>query len=130
MLNQLTIDIARKIAAGQKFDLDLFVEKHQYNHYLILNHYNFIYSYPEFGNKFINSNESCIYHKIEVCCSECGSIPERNYAGVGSIAIVGFAPYVDGRLKLFCMDCKPGFNFNTDPRVFNNGKTEKQLTLF
>lgn len=130
MLSQITVNIAREIISGSKFDFERFIKEHQYNHYMIFSHYNFYYSSPDFGKKWDNTDEQICYHRIEVCCHGCVRIPERNYAGVGSMAIVGFAPFINGRLKLYCMDCKPGFDFNTDPRIMNFNQETKQLQLF
>ncbi len=130
MLSKLSIKLCHEIISGPSFKLDEFIEKHQYNHYIDFIHYDFYYSYPEFGKKWTNG-ELCCFHKVETCCYECNAKPDRNYAGIGTLYLVGFAPYLNGRLTLYCRNCVPGIPFNSDKRIFKtNNQQSNQLTLF
>lgn len=130
MLSQLSYNLALEIMSDVKTYFMDFAKRHEYNHYYMFTHYSFYYSYPEFGKKWNNTSDLCCFHKIETCCNECGYTPDRNYAGIGTLFITGYAPKVDGKFTLYCKDCVPGFNFSEDPRITNFNTKTKQLQLF
>lgn len=74
----LSPGIALEINSGSKWDLQEFLKKSTENEYLpFWSHFSFFYRYP--GLQFV---------RVIVHCHLCKSVPERNYAGIGSIHLL------------------------------------------
>lgn len=85
-ISKISKRLAKAINTSSFFKYHFF-EKAKENEYIELCHYNFFYSFPEFGKKWNNGND-CEFHKVETKCSCCSKTPERNFAGIGTIYIV------------------------------------------
>jgi hypothetical protein len=86
-LTTLTYNLALRIRSGPSWDLDKFVKEASCCDYMLFPHYNFFYSYPDWGTQWKNGKES-EFHRVETFCHLCGAKPERNYAGIGCLYLL------------------------------------------
>jgi hypothetical protein len=123
MITHLNYKLAYEITSNRT-ELDLFMKKGQMHEFIFFTHTNFFYSYPIWGKKWKN-NKSSEFHKVETACKMCGHLPDRNYAGYGTLFLQ--KSYLDRRdFVLFCHSCKNWQNtkqFNTT----ENKKSQYQL---
>ncbi|MDD4157315.1 MAG: DNA adenine methylase [Candidatus Cloacimonetes bacterium] len=100
-VSTLTINIAHEISSCETSSLDRFIENAlPYEKYNFC-HYNFFYTYPEFGKKWKN-NKDMEFHRLHIKCEKCGAIPDRNYAGVGDIYLI-HNNVTNGRARMRCL---------------------------
>lgn len=84
----LTYQLAYKLTSSERFSLEDFYKNGTCNEYLSYwPHYNFFYSYPEFGKKFCN-HEGGMFHRVKTVCHLCKCSTERNHAGIGSFHLL------------------------------------------
>lgn len=87
-ISTITLSVALKIGTAEIFNqIEKFSKEATENEYTIFTHYNFFYSYPEFGKSWLKGKD-CEFHKVNTKCHLCDYTPERNYAGVGTINIL------------------------------------------
>lgn len=134
--------ISEKLAyelTSNRWDFETFIEQAQLNEYFFWTHTNFYYSYPEWQKKWINTQDHCCYHKIEIACNCCHKQPERNYAGYGTICMYKSFRSTKKRqlFLLLCKSCAPYRNsqifkpkIKLLPPVQTIYQTPTQLTLF
>ena len=87
LISTISINVAKKISSFGILDLLQFLEKSTCNEYMLFTHYNFFYSHPEFGKKWINGEEF-EFHSVETKCHLCDDMPYRNFAGIGSLYLL------------------------------------------
>jgi hypothetical protein len=87
MITTLTYNLAKQICSGEKWSLEDFYKNGNCNDVFMFPHYNFFYSYPEFGKKWANG-KYCEFHRIEIACHMCKTKPNRIYAGIGNIYLL------------------------------------------
>jgi hypothetical protein len=84
MISFLTLNLANEICSGQTQSLLSFYLNAKSNEFFLFSHFNFFYSYPEYGKQWKNE-KICEFHRVNISCNCCKKIPDRNYAGVGNI---------------------------------------------
>lgn len=88
IITTITLQVALKIGAAEIFNqIEKFSKEANDNEYIEFTHYNFFYSYPGWNNKWLNGKD-CEFHRVYTKCHLCSYMPERNYAGVGSIYLL------------------------------------------
>ncbi|HOY42521.1 MAG TPA: hypothetical protein PLX60_11680 [Chitinophagales bacterium] len=136
-VSTLTINIAHEIASSETASLDRFIEYAlPYEKYNFC-HYNFFYTYPEFGKKWKN-NKNMEFHRLHIKCEKCGAIPDRNYAGVGDIYLIhNNVTNGRARMRCLCRDCAQEYQtykpktkaaVKSEPAVVPDIQTEKPLS--
>lgn len=118
--SNLTLNIAWQITSD-RFLLNDFYKHAEANQFIYFTHTPFFYSYPIFGKIWANS-KACQFHQVNTCCHICGHVPERNYAGYGTLILQRSGQ--GNRMNLVCADHISGTQFN--PLLFS----QKQLALF
>jgi hypothetical protein len=86
-LTTLTPRIAQEIAPYGRFHLDQFIKEGDANDYIMFTHRNFFYSYPDWGKQWPDGKD-CEYHRVDTKCHLCGHIPDRNFAGYGTLYLL------------------------------------------
>lgn len=87
-LSSITLNVALAIGTADCFNrLEEFTKKASCCEYTSFTHYNFFYSYPLFGKKW-KDNKYCEYHQVNTICHICKCMPERNYAGIGTMYLL------------------------------------------
>jgi hypothetical protein len=129
MIDFLTFNLANKIGSGEKFSLQEFFTNANNKHFFNFSHYNFFYSYPEWGKKWPNE-KICQFHSVDIVCRCCRKKPNRNYAGVGSINLMK-SILAKRDFILLCDNCVK----MKDTQLFliqfkQSNKINTQLTLF
>jgi hypothetical protein len=130
----LTYDIAYRIMS-LRMGFETFFKQAKHNEWYSFTHQNFFYSGPEFGKQWANGQHSQ-FHRIQTMCNCCGKLPERNYAGYGTLyAYKSHAALPKQRIVLFCRSCRDwrdSKEFNALPiiRTTSTPKPELQLQLF
>ena len=119
-VSSLTLNVAWHITSDRMLlnDFYKFAERDQF---IYFTHTPFFYSYPIFG-KIWPDGKACQFHQVNTSCSICGRVPDRNYAGYGTLLLQRTG--ADQRMKLVCIEHKSGRQFN--PLLFS----QKQLSLF
>jgi len=119
-VSSLTLNIAWQITSDRSL-LNEFFKYAEAHHFIYFTHTPFYYSYPIFG-KIWPDGKACQFHQVQTCCSICGQLPDRNYAGYGTLLLQRTG--ADQRMDLVCIKHKSGSQFN--PLLFS----QKQLSLF
>lgn len=128
-VSTLTLSVALAICGSDALTVKRFHQEADAYEYMIFTHFNYFYSYPEYGKKWKSGN-NCEFHRVHTKCHICGAVPERNYAGVGSLFIINIGRFATNqknkRMVLLCNNhisdyCK------WNPRI---NKMKKQLSLF
>ena len=119
-VSSLTLSVAWQITSDRHL-LNDFYKFADRDHFIYFTHMPFYYSYPIFG-KIWPDGKSCQFHQVNTCCHICGHVPDRNYAGYGTLLLQRTG--ADQRMALVCIEHKSGFQFN--PLLFS----QKQLSLF
>lgn len=87
-ITTITLSVALAIGGTEIFNqIERFSKEATENEYTRFTHYDFFYSYPEWGRPWKNG-KSCEFHKVNTKCHLCDWKPIRNYAGVGSIYLL------------------------------------------
>lgn len=87
-ISTISLQVALAIGGSRAFnDIERFSLEANENEYTCFTHFNFFYSYPEWGKKWPDG-KSCQYHRVNTKCHLCDYMPERNFAGVGHIYIL------------------------------------------
>lgn len=87
-ITTITLFVALAIGGSEILNqIEKFSKEAAENEYTNFIHYNFFYSYPEFGKKWLNGKD-CEFHRVNTKCHLCDYTPERNYAGVGTIYLL------------------------------------------
>lgn len=87
-ITTITVPVALAIGGAEIFNqVERFSKEATENEYFLFTHYNFFYSYPEWGNVWPDG-KSCEFHQVHTKCHLCDWQPDRNYAGVGSIYVL------------------------------------------
>lgn len=86
VLTTLSMKLALELTTDRS-QLKRFAENAGVNEYILFTHFNFFYSYPQWGKKWVN-DQICQFHGVIIKCHLCDYTPERNHAGVGSIYIL------------------------------------------
>lgn len=87
-ITTITLSVALAIGGTEIFNqIERFSREATENEYTSFTHYNFFYSYPEWGKKWANGKQ-CEFHRVNTKCHLCDYMPERNYAGVGEIYLL------------------------------------------
>jgi hypothetical protein len=77
-ISSITLKVALEIGCAEIFNqIEKFSKEAHENNYTSFTHYNFFYTYPQ-----------CEFHQVNTKCHWCGEMPERNYAGIGTINIL------------------------------------------
>ena len=119
-ISKVSLEVASQLSSFSTFGLQDFFNKATPGQIFDFCHYNFYYSFPEFGHQWKNGL-SCEFHRVETCCRKCQAQPERNFAGVGSIYL---SMQEDRNASLLCDDCAMGL------KVYGEVKRFVQLELF
>ena len=127
-LSTLTHNIASKIFSGSFFDFENFIKNADCNDYIKLSHFNFFYSYPEFGMKWKNG-KNCQFHQVNTKCHLCGAMPERNYAGVGTINVLHNGVSDKEILVNDGFEIKRGVKIYKSKRVKNTPRLSQMILL-
>lgn len=123
-ISTITLNVALALNSVGFSRLDEFASTAEGNEYVAFTHYSFFYSYPELGNKWPNGKDEQ-FHQVHTKCHICGQIPERNYAGVGTMYLVN-----DGRkrMRIVCHKHKSSYSeWQPTPTL---KKAPKQLAIF
>lgn len=86
-VSTLTLNVALAICGSNCLTVKKFAEEADANEYMLFTHFNYFYSYPEYGKKW-KSGKDAEFHRVNTKCHLCGDFPERNYAGVGHIYLL------------------------------------------
>lgn len=87
-ITTITLSVALAIGGNEILNqIEKFSKEATDNEYTSFTHYNFFYSYPEFGKQWKNG-KSCEFHRVNTKCHLCEYMPERNYAGVGTMYLL------------------------------------------
>lgn len=87
-ITTITLSVALAIGGVEIFNqIERFTKEATENEYTRFTHYNFFYSYPEWGKTWANG-KSCEFHRVNTKCHLCDWQPQRNYAGVGTIYLL------------------------------------------
>lgn len=125
-VSTLTLNVALAICGSNCDIVTRFSQEADTNEYMLFTHFNYFYSYPEFGKKWKLEND-CEFHKVQIKCHLCQQLPERNYAGVGHIYLLhnGIG---NNQNRMICL-CQNHINdyFKWNPQMKVRGK---QLSLF
>jgi len=120
IVSKLSLHVAWQITSDRSL-LNDFCKYAEANQFIYFTHTPFFYSYPIFG-KIWPDGKCCQFHQVNTCCHNCGLIPERNYAGYGTLILQRSGP--GNRMNLVCADHTSGTQFN--PCLF----AERQLRMF
>jgi ribosomal protein L24E len=123
-ISTITLNVALALNSVGFSRLDEFATKADLLEYIPFTHHNFFYSYPEWGKKWANGKEEQ-FHRVHTKCHTCGYIPNRNYAGVGTMYLVN-----DGhaRFRIICHKHKSSYSeWQATPLL---KKAPKQLEFF
>lgn len=102
LITHLTYSLAYEITSN-RWELETFNKNAQRNEWISICHTNFFYSYPSWGKKWAGDKD-CEFHRVETACNCCRAIPDRNYAGYGTLFIMkSNRPRRD--FVLFCSSC-------------------------
>lgn len=85
-ITTLSQSVAEQITTNRVL-LSEFIENAGNNQFFPFTHYNFFYSYPDFGKQW-PGDKPCEYHDITTRCHLCGKEPERNFAGIGTLYLL------------------------------------------
>lgn len=119
-VSNLTLNIAWQITPDRSL-LNQFYKHANANQFIYFTHQPFFYSYPIFG-KIWATGKCCEFHQVNTCCHICGEVPNRNYAGYGTIILQRSG--CKNRMDLVCESHFFGTQFN--PALFS----KTQLSLF
>ena len=119
-VSSLTFNIAWQIGSD-RFLLKQFCKYAEPGQFIYFTHTPFFYSYPDFGKAWPDG-KYCQLHQVVTSCHICGHVPERNFAGYGTLLLQRTA--TDKRLDLVCDEHVFGWQFN--PHLFS----KRQLALF
>jgi hypothetical protein len=87
-ISTISLSVALAIGGVEIFNqIEKFSKEATDNEYTSFTHQNFFYSYPEFGKSWKNG-KSCEFHRVQTKCHLCDFVPERNYAGIGSMYLL------------------------------------------
>jgi hypothetical protein len=115
----LSLQVAWQLSSC-RWDLEDFFLNAKPGEIFPFTHYNFYYSYPSWGRIWPNGLLAQ-FHQLHTCCSKCHAIPDRNYAGIGSL----FLFFLDNaKASFLCDDCAKGL------KVFGEVEMYLQLELF
>ena len=119
-ISKVSLEVASQLSSCSTFGLQDFFNKATPGQIFDFCHYNFYYSFPDFGHQWKNGL-SCEFHRVETCCSKCQAQPTRQYAGIGSLYLC----MAENRKALILCDvCAEGL------KVFGNVRCYEQLSLF
>ena len=118
-ISKVSLEVASQLSSCSTFGLQDFFNNATPGQIFDFCHYNFYYSFPEFGRQWKNGL-SCEFHRVETCCSKCQAKPPRNFAGIGSLYLC-----MDGNRKtlVLCRECGKGL------KVYGLRAHVRQLTL-
>lgn len=119
-VSSLTLNVAWQLNSDRSL-LNEFYKYAEAHQFIYFTHTPFYYSYPIFG-KIWRDGKSCQFHQVNTCCHICGQVPDRNYAGYGTLLLQRTG--ADQRMDLVCIEHKSGSQFN--PLLFS----QQQLSLF
>ena len=119
-VSSLTLNIACHIGSD-RFLLNLFYKYAEPGQFIYFAHTPFYYSYPDFGKAWPGGKVSQ-FHQVVTSCHICGQVPERNFAGYGTLLLQ--CTTISQRMVLICDEHKIGLKFNPD--LFS----KRQLALF
>jgi hypothetical protein len=119
-VSNLTLNIAWQLTSDRRLlnDFYQYAEGHQF---IYFTHQPFFYSYPNYGRCW-RDGKSCQFHQVNTSCHICGEVPDRNFAGYGTLILQRSG--TKNRMHLVCDDHISGYEFN--PALFS----QKQLSLF
>ena len=119
-VSSLTFNIAWQIGSD-RFLLKQFCKYAEPGQFIYFTHTPFFYSYPAFGKAWPHG-KYCQFHQVVTSCHICGQVPERNFAGYGTLLLQRTA--TGKRMDLVCDEHAIGLKFNPD--LFS----KRQLALF
>lgn len=125
VISTITLQVALAIGSNEIFNqISKFTKEATEHEYTSFTHYNFFYSYPEWGKKWPNG-ETCEFHSLNTKCHLCNWRPERNYAGVGTIYLLNSG----SRMTMLCpKHIKGYFEYGNSQDIQKSIPT--QLALF
>ena len=118
-ISKISLEVASQLSSCSTFELIDFFQKAEPGQIFSFCHYNFYYSFPEFGRQWKNGL-SCEFHQIETCCSKCQEQPSRNFAGVGSLYL---SMEENRKASILCDECAEGL------KLYGLRERCRQLTL-
>jgi hypothetical protein len=87
-ITTISLSVALTIGSSKLFDeIKRFSQEANENEYTSFTHYNFFYSYPQWGKTW-KDDKTCEFHRVNTKCHLCDFEPDRNYAGVGTIYLL------------------------------------------
>lgn len=87
-ITTITLAVALAIGGAEIFNqIERFSKEATENEYTCFTHYNFFYSYPEFGKRW-PSGKYAEFHLVNTKCHLCDYMPDRNFAGVGTMYLL------------------------------------------
>ena len=119
-ISKVSLEVASQLCSCSTFELIDFFQKAKPGQIFDFCHYNFYYSFPEFGCQWKNGL-SCEFHRVETCCSKCQAQPARQYAGIGSLYL---CMEENRKALILCLECREGL------QVFGEISNFMQLELF
>lgn len=131
IISTITLPVALAIGNTSGFkNIEMFMNYANPGQYIDFTHRNFYYSYPVFGKQWM-SGKDCEFHRVNTKCNVCNHMPERNFAGIGSIYLLhnGIALDQTNRIVLLCQKHIAGYLPWSSIKDFRQLKT-KQLELF
>lgn len=88
IISTISLNVALAICSCRMSDeIERFAKEGDCNEYTSFTHYNFFYSYPAWGKTWPNGN-ICEYHEVNTQCHICKEMPDRNFAGIGTLYLL------------------------------------------
>ena len=119
-ISQVTLKVAAALSSCSTFALNDFFLHAKPGQIFDFCHYNFYYSYPEWGYQW-KDEKLLQFHQVHTSCSKCPEQPARNYAGIGSFYL---CIQENRKASLLCDDCAEGL------QVFREVERLVQMRLF
>lgn len=128
-ISVISLQVALAIGGAEAFNqIEKFSKHATENEYTSFTHYNFFYSYPEWGKQW-GSGKDCEFHRVNTKCHLCGYMPERNYAGVGTLFILNNGICNEDILVVNGYEKKRGRTIPQLQRVANTARLSRMILL-
>lgn len=122
-VRSISLPVALRLNSESFSGLEDFFARASKGEYMMFTHRNYYYSTPKWGEKW-QGGKDFQFHKVDVKCSVCGYMPERNVSAVGTMFLV--KDEKPDRAMIVCPDHVVGHT----EYVRNKEKRIIQLTLF
>jgi hypothetical protein len=128
-ITTITLSVALAIGGTEIFNqIERFSREATENEYTSFTHYNLFYSYPEWGKQWANG-KYCEFHRVNTKCHLCDYVPERNYAGVGTMYLLNNGICNDDILVVKSWQKKRGVLIPIAERVPNTPRLSRMIIL-